>query len=158
MTDKFKAVLKLLERRIKKREFSRDDAIKFLSYDNRWLEPSNVDVFLKNCISMNLIKKIDDEKYQINFETSNIEIPIDLTITREDLEKYSVNPKDSFKLIVERISKKTGIKKEEIVSEVNKMRKAYPFFSIEIIALMIARDKNIDVSDLFDMVEKSIFD
>ncbi|MGC9122722.1 MAG: DUF2240 family protein [Thermoplasmata archaeon] len=158
MTDKFKAVLKLLERRIKKREFSRDDAIKFLSYDNRWLEPSNVDVFLKNCISKNLIKKIDDEKYLINFETSNIEIPIDLTITKEDLEKYSVNPKDSFKLIVERISKKTGIKKEEIVSEVNKMRKAYPFFNIEIIALMIARDKNIDVSDLFDMVEKSIFD
>ncbi len=158
MTDKFKAVLKLLERRIKKKEFSRDDAVKFLSYDNRWLEPSNVDVFLKNCISMNLIKKIDDEKYQINFETSNIEIPIDLTITKEDLEKYSVNPKDSFKLIVERISKKTGMKKEEIVSEVNKMRKIYPFFNIEIIALMIARDKNIDVSDLFDIVEKSIFD
>ncbi|MGC8585110.1 MAG: DUF2240 family protein [Thermoplasmata archaeon] len=158
MSEKYKAVLKILERRLKRREFSRDDIVRILSYENRWIEPSYVEIFLKNCINMNLIKKIDDNKYIINFDTTNVEIPIDLTVTKEDLEKYSESPKDSFKIIVERISDKTGIRKEDIVSEVNKIRKSYPFFNIEIIALLIAREKNIDVSDLYDLVEKSIFE
>ncbi len=58
--------------------------------------------------------------------------------------------------IIDRISEKTGKSRREILAEINKRHEELSDLSIEVVALIVAREMGVDVSDLIDRVEEVV--
>ncbi|MGC8663671.1 MAG: DUF2240 family protein [Thermoplasmata archaeon] len=156
MIDKFKLAIFLVQKKTGKNELKKEDFVRILSFNNRWIEPSTVEKFLNICTKINLLQKKDDLFSPI-FSTKGLEIPVDFEISAEDIDNFQEKEEqDIFKIIVERIEKSKGIKKNEIVAEINKMKMKNKYFTIETIALIYAKEHGVDVSDLIPLVEDSV--
>ncbi len=157
MIDNLKMAIFFVEKKCGKRELKREDFLRVLSFENRWLEPSLVDKFLELCTRIHLLDK-NDEIYTSQFSTKGMEIPIDFFISPEDILNFqeTKETKETFLKIVEYLQEKTGKGKNEIVSEINKIKSKMKYITIEVAAIIYARDLDIDVSQFLDEVENSI--
>jgi len=156
MIDKFKLAIYIVQKKTGKKELKREDFIKTLSFENRWIEPSIVEKFLNICLKVNLLEKNDDSYIPL-FSTKGMEVPVDFELTPDEINNFQErDEQDIFKLIIERIEKSKGVKRNEIVAEINRMKSRLRYFTIETLALIYARENGIDVSDLIPIVEKSL--
>lgn len=156
MIDKFKLAIYFVQKKVGKNELKREDFIKILSFENRWLEPSVVDKFINLCLKINLLEKKNDT-FTISFSTKGLEIPVDFEITPDEVNNYKEKEtKDVFKMIIEKIEKEKGMKRNEIVAEINKLKSKSKYMTIEVVALIYARDIGIDIKEFIPMVEENI--
>lgn len=155
MIEKFKILIFLVQKKIGKQELRREDFIKIISFENRWMEPSYVDKFIENCVKLNLLKKVDNS-YVPQFSFKDIEIPVDFEIAPQEIELKEEKGEEIFMVIIDRIEKSTGKKKNEIVSEINRMRSKNKYFTVEVYALIYAVENNVDVRDIIQMYEEKL--
>ncbi|MBD6955296.1 MAG: DUF2240 family protein [Thermoplasmata archaeon] len=156
MIEKFKIAIFLVQKKTGRQELRKEDFVRIISFENRWMEPSYVEKFLDLALRMNLLKKSGDS-YIAQFSMKEIEVPVDFEINPSDLEIKEEREEDIFKLILERIEKKTGKKRNEIVSEINKMRQKNRYFTIETLAFIYARENSVQIDDLLQEYEKKIW-
>lgn len=156
MIEKFKVAIFLVQKKTGRQELRKEDFIRIISFENRWMEPSYVERFLEKAVKINLLRK-EGDIYIPQFSFKDIEVPVDFEISPSDLEVSEEKEEDIFKLIIERIEKKTGRKRNEIVGEINKMRQKNRYFTIETVALIYARENGVEVEDLIFQYEKKIW-
>ncbi len=58
--------------------------------------------------------------------------------------------------IIRRIAEKTGKGAKDVLAEINRKHEELDFLAIEVVALIVAKDYGVDVSDLIDEVERII--
>ncbi len=155
MIEKFKVLIFLVQKKVGRQELKKEDFIKIISFENRWMEPSYVEKFLENCVKLNLLKKEEDH-YIPQFSFKDLEIPVDFEITPQEIEIREEKEEDIFKATIDRIEKSTGKKRNEIVSEINKMRSKNKYFTIEILAFIYAVENKVNVDDLIKMYEEKL--
>jgi len=157
MIDNLKMAIFFVEKKCGKKELKREDFIRILSFESRWLEPSMVDKFLELCTRIHLLEKNNDV-YVSQFSTKGMEIPIDFFLSPEDILNFqeTKETKDIFLNVVEYLQEKTGKGKNEIVSEINKIKARMKYITIETAALIYANDLDVDVSQFIKEIENSI--
>ncbi|MEM4314504.1 MAG: DUF2240 family protein, partial [Thermoplasmata archaeon] len=82
--------------------------------------------------------------------------PVDFEITPQEIELKEEKGEEIFMVIIDRIEKSTGKKKNEIVSEINRMRSKNKYFTVEVYALIYAVENNVDVRDIIQMYEEKL--
>ncbi len=70
-----------------------------------------------------------------------------------DLE-YIKSDENVLDVIIRRISEKTGKSAKEVLAEINRRHSELNLLAIEVVALIVAKEMNVDVSDLIDKVEE----
>ena len=73
-----------------------------------------------------------------------------------DLEYIGGGEENVLDRIISRIAEKTGKNAREVLSEINKKHEELNLLAVEVVALIVAREKGVNVSDLIDKVEKKV--
>ena len=73
-----------------------------------------------------------------------------------DLEYIGGSEENVLDRIISRIAEKTGKNAREVLSEINKKHEELNLLAVEVVALIVAREKGVNVSDLIDEVEKKV--
>jgi len=73
-----------------------------------------------------------------------------------DLEYIGGGEENVLDRIISRIAEKTGKNAKEVLSEINKKHEELNLLAVEVVALIVAREKGADISDLIDDVEKKV--
>lgn len=129
-----------------------EDFINMVSYDLRWFSPAETGQLLNLCSELNLVS-IEDKKITPTFDTNSMETAVDF---KPDKSILTYKPREDILVkIVEKIFKDAKINKNDLVSEINKMRSEFPATNM-VVALLVARNHNVDISEFFDGVEKEI--
>ncbi|MCI4434175.1 MAG: DUF2240 family protein [Thermoplasmata archaeon] len=156
MIDKLKVAIFLVQKKTGKQELKKEDFVRVIAFENRWMEPSFVEKFLDVSVRLNLLKKSGDT-YTPQFSMKDIEVPIDFELTQADLEIKEEKGEDLFKRIIDRIEKSTGKKRNEIVGDINRMRQKNRYFTIETLALIYAMENKVQIDDFLNEYEKQIW-
>jgi hypothetical protein len=81
-------------------------------------------------------------------DTGGVEMDISF-----DLE-YIKSDENVLDVIIRRISEKTGKSAKEVLAEINRRHSELNLLAIEVVALIVAKEMNVDISDLIDKVEE----
>ncbi|WP_457549584.1 DUF2240 family protein [Archaeoglobus sp.] len=73
-----------------------------------------------------------------------------------DLEYIRGGDENVLDKIINRIAEKTGKNAKEVLAEINKKHEELNLLAVEVVALIVAREKGVDISDLIDEVEGKI--
>lgn len=73
-----------------------------------------------------------------------------------DLEYIGGSEENVLDRIISRITEKTGKNAKEVLAEINKKHEELNLLAVEVVALIVAREKGVDISDLIDDVEKKV--
>lgn len=128
----------------------RSELIWTLSFDLGWFSHDDA----KRVVDLALKREIlrENEELHPTFDLDDIEVPIDF---KPDLSK--ILTESVFDQIVQEIAEKTGKSISEIISLINKKQEELgSILSVEVTALIVARDLGIDVSRYIDEVEREV--
>ena len=88
-----------------------------------------------------------------NFDVNKVEVPVDF---KPDIRKVFIS--SFFEKIAYEISEKTGKEFEEVVAMINKKQeKLGNLLDIDVVALIVAKENNIEVQEYVDEVWKTVF-
>ena len=73
-----------------------------------------------------------------------------------DLEYIGGGEENVLDKIINRIAEKTGKNAKEILAEINKKHEELNLLAVEVVALIVAREKGVDISDLIEEVERNV--
>jgi len=73
-----------------------------------------------------------------------------------DLEYIGGGEENVLDKIINRIAEKTGKNAKEILAEINKKHEELNLLAVEVVALIVAREKGVDISDLIEEVERKV--
>ena len=148
------------------------------SMELRWFTPKQAKKLFDHARELNLFESDDDGKLVLKFDPEDIQIPVGFK-PREDLlerldtkrdelieerqdelavqtDKRKTKPdsggEDLFMQIINRITEKKGLEKTEVISKINKKQREIDL-EIEVLALLVAQELQVDVKDLTDNVE-----
>lgn len=119
-----------------------------LSLDLGWFSPEQAKEVLSKAKNEGLVS-IKDDEISPNFDFKAIEIPLGF---RPDLKReWSI-----FECIIERIMM-TGLSRKEAIALVNeKQERMAKLIEIEVSALLVAKERGVDVEDLVDEAYQSL--
>ena len=123
------------------------------SMDYRWLTPKGAQKLLEIGLESNLLE-LKDEMVIPTFDHNIIDIPGSFKPS-QDIIKGQVAPKGLLFQIVDMISKEKGHSRQDIMAMINKKQERMDI-DIEVAALVIANDMDLDISDLIDKVGQEI--
>lgn len=147
-----KQVIALLFRKKGKDILSEKEFVFSASIDYRWYTPKEAQKLLEIGLKEKLLIK-KDGFVKPAFDHKNIEIPADFRPGKEVLEeKEEVLP---FTQIVDRISTSKGMTRREVVAKINKLQERLGV-EVEVAGLVLARDLEIPIEDLIDVVKKDV--
>ena len=161
MNDEEQKIIAFVFNRSGKTQLSFSELYLTLSIELNWFTPDDAKTFIKNAIENEIIIKKED-LFGPNFEIDKINIPTgfypskDLLqkpkeIKNEDKQKKD-KTEDLFEEIINEISKKTKNKKEEIASDIKKIEEEKNI-TVEVAALLYAKEKNINLEGYFNKIE-----
>ncbi len=135
-----------------RREMTVSEFIFSLSLDLKWFSPDQSRVVLEKAVKRGLLKQVNDTLEPV-IDIDSISVPPDFT---PDFRKIvEVSP---FDIAVDRIVTKTGKDRKDIVAEINRKYEKYDgMLDAAVIALVIAKDMGIDISDMVDEVCDYVF-
>lgn len=125
-------------------EFSPQDFITNLSYKRPIISPESVQKFLGKSVDEGLLVKKND-KYVPNFSTSGIIVPLDFSITDDDLFSESTE-KPLVDRILEAASASGKLTKKEAISRARELLNHMKLINFEIALLSVLVDEGLDVS------------
>ncbi|MDI6639752.1 MAG: DUF2240 family protein [Methanocellales archaeon] len=119
-----------------------------LSLDLGWFSPEQAKEVLSKAKNEGLVS-IKDDEISPNFDPRAIEIPLGF---RPDLKRE----RSIFERIIERIMM-TGLSRKEAIALVNeKQERMAKLIEIEVSALLVAKERGVDVEDLVDEAYQSL--
>lgn len=126
-----------------------------ISFDLNWFDPAEAKEFLNNAIKNKLLVK-EKDTIKPNIDIEKIEIPLGFRPSRKRKIAEASSKKDVFERIIERIMNRENIDEKTILERVNKIEKEKGLIP-EIAALILCKEYNISIEDLFDEVEEKVF-
>jgi len=134
-----------------KSSMKKSELIYTFSLDLGWFSHDTAKKVVELAKDRGLIQEKDDEIVP-TFDLDEIEIPIDF---KPDLSKIFAS--SAFDLIIQEISEKTGKNIGEVIAMINKKQEELGnLLSIEVVALIIAKELGIDISRYIEDVEAEI--
>ncbi|MDD2777414.1 MAG: DUF2240 family protein [Methanocellales archaeon] len=149
MTDMMQTVAMPFRKR-GKNALTTSEFIFALSLDLGWFSPEQAKEVLNKAKNDGLVS-IEDDEISPNFDFKTIEIPLGF---RPDLKREQ----SVFERTIERIMI-TGLSRKEAIALVNKKQESMAnLIGIEISALLVAKERDIDIEDLIDETYQSLID
>lgn len=157
MIERFKEIIYIVSKKMDKKELTESDFKKSLVYDRQWLSPDHVKRFLDICLEIRLLQK-EDDTYVPTFSFRDIQVTLDTKISDRDIDEYRAPTpqKDIFIEILEFIEQNIPMQRNEIVKNVNKIKGKMKYVTIEVAALIYAKELNLDISKFIDPVKDKI--
>jgi len=123
------------------------------SMDLRWFSPKDAQRLLDIGLREKLLERRDGS-VRLGFDPKALELPLDFRPTKAALEEPA-ELRNPFVEVLERLSAARGLARKAIVSKINHKQEALAI-DAEVAALLIARELDVDVSDLYDRVESEL--
>lgn len=136
-----------------KASLAEKDFVFAASLDFGWFSPKEAQKMLEVSLENELLS-IEDGQVKPTFDHKAIEIPKGFAPTAELLQT-NVQPKGIFLKIVESISRKTNLPAKDLISQINQTQDRMGV-EVEVAALIVARNFDVDVSEYMDLVEEEI--
>jgi len=160
MVSEEEQIVAFLFKRSGKEEMSISEAHLTLSMDLNWFSPDDAKKFIQNVIEKKLLQK-KAEVVSPSFEIGKINIPLgfkpSINIDRRELTKEITAENNLvFEEIIEKIKDLGEENEEDILKRINQVKKEKKT-NIEVAAAYVAMENNIDLNELFNKIEKTIF-
>ncbi len=134
-----------------RKSMSRSELTYFMSFDLKWFSHDMSRRVVERAIEKGLLIE-EGDKLTPAFDVSTVEIPVDFKPDSGVLDKPSV-----FEEIVEEIMAKTGMSRNEVISEINDFQgRLEGLVDAEVVALLVARMYGLDISGYIEEVEKAV--
>lgn len=123
------------------------------SMDLRWFSPKDAQKLLDFGLREKLLERRDGS-VRLGFDPKSVELPLDFRPSKAAIEepRELLSP---FVEVLERLSVARGLPRKTIVSKINHKQESLAI-DAEVAALLIARELEVDVSDLYDRVESEL--
>ena len=159
MNSEIKIIISFLFKRSGKDELTVSDLYLSLSMDLKWFSPKEAIDFVDSALQKNfLIKKGDQIKP--NFDYKKITVPVGFypskQIFEEETDMVNEERQDLVKSIIDQFIEKTEQDEKSVFEEIKKVSNEKNI-SLEVAALLISREYEIDISIFLDQVEDRIF-
>ncbi|MFP4545845.1 MAG: DUF2240 family protein [Methanomassiliicoccales archaeon] len=152
--DNLKRVVAMVFKRKGKGVLTEKEFVFSASIDFRWFTPKEAQRLLERGIEGKLLVRTNGF-VKPSFDYKEVEIPMDFKPDKEILDAGEEVP--LFPRILNRISEATGSQKREVVARINKMQERLEV-DIEVAALTIAREMDVEMGDLISPVEEEILE
>jgi hypothetical protein len=116
-----------------------------------WFSPAEALLLLKTAKAAGLVEK-KGKKIVATFDISKEEVPLDFKPTKKALELPET---PLFIKVVDAIVKATGLDRPQVVAKINKKQTDLKV-DVRVVALMVARDADVDVTPFLDEAEDYI--
>jgi hypothetical protein len=152
MTELETAIAQIFRRK-GKASLAEKDFVFAASLDFGWFNPKEAQKLLELGLESELLS-MEDGLVKPAFDYKALDIPKGFAPTA-DIFQTSVQPKGVFLKIVESISRKTDMPAKDLISQINQTQDRMGV-DVEVAALIVARNYDVDVSEYMDIVEEEI--
>lgn len=152
MTELETAIAQIFRRK-GKTTLSEKDFVFAASLDFGWFSPKEAQKLLELGQESELLS-MEDGLVKPTFDYRALEIPKGFAPTAE-LFQTAAQPKGIFLKIVESIARKTGMPAKDLISQINQTQDRMGV-DVDVAALIVARNFDVDVAEYMDMVEEEI--
>ena len=149
MVEEIRKLLLYLRKTTGKYEFTEAEILTILAIKTRYLTPDQVKEFLRIGLEERCLKQTESG-YAITCSINGIEIGLDYK-PNFDAIMNERDVEDVTETIIALITKKTGMNKRDVISEVNKLREKNPFMSTRVASLVFARLNGVDVEKFLSL-------
>lgn len=146
MEEETRKLLSYIKKSTGKYDLNEAELINLLSIRNNYLKPDEVKEFIRIAVKKGYAK-FEGGIFSIKVSTEDFEPNLNYF---PDMDKIRAENEDVdiFSEAMRRIIEKTGMQKNQVVIEINKMKEENPFLYPEVAILYIAKRNGIEVSDL----------
>ncbi len=138
----------------KGRKLKEEDFVNVLSYDRKWIPPTSARALFKVLLDASLLRK-NGEYYEPTFELKGLLLPLDFSVSEEDIIKY-FKKEDVLTRIMDYLTQKTGRERRDILMEINSIKNEMKYVTVEVAALIYCKENDIDCSQFYRDVEEKI--
>lgn len=149
MVEEIRKLLLYLRKTTGKYEFTEAEILTILAIKTRYLTPDQVKEFLRIGLEERCLKQTESG-YAITCSINGIEIGLDYK-PNFDAIMNERDVEDVTETIIALITKKTGMNKRDVISEVNKLREKNPFMSTRVASLVFARLNGVEVEKFLSL-------
>lgn len=125
--------------------FSQQDFITSLSFKKNLLDPDSVKDFLSAAVKDGLLVQ-KDGTYVPNFSTSGIIVPLDFSVTRDELFRDS-GERPLVDRLLEAVSASGKLTKKEAIARARDILQPMKYVNFEIALLAIMADEGMDIQE-----------
>jgi hypothetical protein len=129
------------------------DFVLTASMDFRWFPPKDAQRLLDTAIESELVTPKDGE-IAATFDLKSVEIPLDFT-PGPDVFRVRSRETDVFTQMLEKMSEGSEVDEKTLISKINSVQD-YMDVTIEVAALIVARELGVDLSSFYDAVKERI--
>lgn len=122
------------------------------SMDLRWFSPKESEALMQRCIDAGLILRTA-EGLKPNFDYENVDVPLSFKPGKKILEVE----KNLFTDIVAKIMAEKGLDKKTVIAKINEKQETLNV-AIEVIALIVANECEVDVAEFVAPVEAKVLE
>jgi len=135
-----------------KRKMTKSDLTYILSFDFKWFSHSLSKRVVEEAIKNGLLT-FSEGKLEPTFDLKTIDIPVDFKPDIKKIFSFSI-----FDELVEMISEKTGVDRQDVVSAINKKQESFSaLLSAEVVALLYAKETGIDILPFIERLWDEVF-
>jgi hypothetical protein len=160
MASEKEIIITFLFNRSGKSKLSYNEIYLTLSMQLNWFTPDDAKLFINQTIEEDLLKKEKDLLIP-SFDYRNIVVPVGFSPSKMVFKEKTEIPKKKEKELIKKmlniLSEKTKVNEEEILSKIKKLENEKNI-TIEVAALLIGKEYNVNLKDYFDEIELSIFE
>lgn len=133
-------------------EYTKQDFVNNLSFKRPLLPPDVVEEFLETAVDEGLLVKKNDS-YAPNFSTSGIIVPLDFSVTKEELFAES-SDRPLVDRLLDAASASGKMTKKEAISKSRAILEHLKFINFEIALMTVLTDEGIDIESFVHEFEK----
>ena len=160
MESEGKIILTFLFKRSGKEKLTFSELYLGLSINLNWFTPEDAKKFIISAIEKKYLKK-ENDLIKPCFNIEKVSVPIGFSPTKqiffqEEIKKTENKEKDLFSQMMLKIENISKLNKQKILDNIKKIeqeKKVIP----EVALILLAKQKNIDLSEFFEKTEKKIF-
>jgi len=157
MTSEVETIIAFLFKRSGKEELTPSDLYLPLSMDLQWFTPNQAKTFVNMALQQKLLIK-KEGKLKPSFDYEKIVVPIGFRPSKKPIEEKEVKEEklDAIKTIINRIVEKTGLDEKSITEKIKDFEKEKNI-RLEVAALLVSKEYDVDADDCFDEIEEKLF-
>jgi len=157
MTSEVETIIAFLFKRSGKEELTPSDLYLPLSMDLQWFTPNQAKTFVNMALQQKLLIK-KEGKLKPSFAYEKIVVPIGFRPSKKPIEEKEVKEEklDAIKTIISRIVEKTGLDEKSVTEKIKDFEKEKNI-RLEVAALLVSKEYDVDVDDCFDEIEEKLF-
>ena len=136
-----------------RRSMTERDFILTASMDFRWFPPKDAQKLLEVALEAELVTHKDGDVIA-NFDPKSVEIPLDFSPGPEVLRRRPQET-DLFTQILGKIAANSEVDEKRLISKINSVQSSMDV-TIEVAALIVGRELDVDLSSFHDAVKKRL--